>query len=100
MLVYKQKENVFVEKEENIKELVFRMLENEESSEGYLLEDPLGNIEEIVNRVNNCFDIEYSEFNLQYIIFYNEENGVDVFDHEDDIPEDIKIKLYLQYYEN
>ena len=101
ILVYKHGGDVFVEEEENIKELVFRMLENEESSEEYLLEDPLENMEEIVKRVNNCFDIEYDKYDLQYIIFYSgEENGVDVFNHEDCIPDNIKLKLYLQYYED
>ena len=100
MLVYKHGGDVFVQEEENIKELVFRMLENDYSLEEYLLEDPLENMEEIVNRVNDCFDIEYDKYGLQYIIFYNEENGVDVFDHEDDIPNNIKLKLFLQYYED
>lgn len=102
ILVYSNKKNVFLEEDKSLKDLIFRVLENEESSEEDILENPEEHSQEIIDRVDHCFEIEYNVYGLEYIIFSREEGIVDILDYDDieDIPDDIKIELYLQYYKD
>lgn len=99
ILVYNKTNVVFFEEDKSLKDLIFRVLENEESTEEDILENPEEHSQEIIDRVDNCFEIEYNVYGLEYIIFSKEEDIVDILCY-DDIPDDIKIELYLQYYKD
>lgn len=98
ILVY-NKTNVFFEEDKSLKDLIFRVLENEESTEEDILENPEEHSQEIIDRVDHCFEIEYNVYGLEYILFSREEDVVDILNY-DDIPDGIKIELYLQYYKD
>ena len=56
--------------------------------------------DEIVDWVNDCFDIEYDKFNLLNIVYPVDENTVDFLNPESDISDELKIKYFVKCWED
>lgn len=84
-------------------DLMERVLENKSELNEYeecYVSCPDQYHDEIVNWVNDCFDIEYDKFDLLNIVYSVDENNVDFLCHESDISDELKIKYFLKYWED
>ena len=85
---------------EDLMEIVLENKSELDENEECYVNDPDQYHNEIVNWVNECFDIEYDKFNLLNIIYPIDKNNVDFLNHEDDISDELKIKYFLKYWED